>query len=312
MNWKLLKQIGYHVYKCEDWRDYKRYYVFLGRCGLNRRAMDMHMAFFSTHSNRQKLMTGCPWLIDQATRQVFYKGSTFPERAIYIQEHIKYMEQLFKPELMERIYAKGERVSLWRDEFDGKPFILFMNFRDGQQKEGCLSIELVYDSDDELHTGWSYGTHVYQIMFALGGKDLTIKIGALQGLAGGSDFIKKLAKHYFGYRPKNLILWCLRCIAVTIGAKEITAVSNSGYYAMNHIRLDRKLKVDLDGFWEETGGSVFPDDTRFYHIPIEEHRKTMSEMKPSKRANHRRRYELMDNIAASIQASLAQYMNPSL
>ena len=42
-------------------------------------------------------------------------------------------------------------------------------------------------------------------------------------------------------------------------------------------------------------------------IPLEEHRRDLSELKPSKRANHRRRYELMDQMAESIKAALAPW-----
>ena len=320
MDWQLLKTIGYKVYKCEDWRDYKRYYVFLIRCWLHRTAMDQHLKFFNASPTRNALCLGCPWLIDQATRQVFYKGSAFDERVQFIQYHILHLEALFNKNLLHTLYVKGERILLWRDTFEDKPLSLYLVFWNGQQKEGCLSLDLVYDSTDLQHVSWDYGSHIYQIMFALGStppssatnstkeQKPVIRIGALQGLAGGSELIKKLTKHYFGYRPKNLILWCLRCFAVTIGAAGMTAVSNSGYYAMNHIRLDRKLKVDLNRFWEETGGTPVDGDSRFYNIPIDEYRKAMSEMKPSKRANHRRRYELMDSIQETITTSLAAYM----
>ncbi|MCI1823746.1 MAG: VirK/YbjX family protein [Megasphaera sp.] len=308
MDWQLLKQIGHDVYKCEDWRDNKRYYSFLARAFINRHVMEQHLTFFLSDPKRTLIMEHCPWLVDQAVRKIFYKNSTCLERAKIVQQHICWMEQLFEFDLMERIYVHGERVPLWRDEIDEKPFILYLNFTDGQQKEGCLSIELVYGSEDEKHTGWDAGTRVYQLMFFFGDTDLTIHIGALQGMVGGSDFIKKLTKKYFGYRPKNLMLWCLRCLAVTLNAKKITAVTNKGYYAMNHIRLDRKLKVDLDRFWQEAGGTADCQDSRFYDIPIVEYRKEMSEMKPSKRANHRRRYELMDQIQAEISKALKKYM----
>jgi uncharacterized protein VirK/YbjX len=307
MDWNLLKKIGQDVYKCEDWRDNKRYYSFLARAFINHNVIEQHLEFFLSTPHRRKIIDNCPWLIDQAVRKIFFKGSTCAERAKLVQDHVVWMERLFQPELMTRIYGRGERIPLWRDEIDGEPFILFLNFADGQQKEGCLSLELVYGDADELHTGWDAGKRVYQVMFTLSDEELTIRIGALQGMARGADFIKKLTKKYFGYRPKNLILWCLRCFAVAIEAKKITAVTNQGYYAMNHMRLDRKLKVDLNGFWDEAGGIPFPNDDRFYEIPIAEHRKEMSEMKPSKRANHRRRYELMDQIQEEISKSLAKY-----
>jgi uncharacterized protein VirK/YbjX len=268
MDWELLRRLGRKVYKCEDWRDYKRYYVFLTRCKLHEKAISEHVEFFKTTEARRLVMENCPWFIDQATRQVFYKDSSFGERAYYVRRHILWMEKLFTPPLLERLYIKGERVPLWKDEFEGKPLILYLVFRDGQQKEGCLSLELVWDSEDEVHTSWDYGTHVYQIMFTLGdgpkgaGADpnsLTIGVGALQGLSNGAEVIKNMTKAFFGYRPKNLILWCLRCLAETIGAQRIIAVSNEGYYAMNHWRMDRKLKVDLNAFWQEAEGKACAD-----------------------------------------------------
>jgi uncharacterized protein VirK/YbjX len=330
MDWELLKQIGRKVYKCEDWKDYKRYYVFLARCRVHQDALAKHLAFFAATPERKAIMNGCPWFIDQATRQVFYKDSTFGERSYYVQRHIEYMELLFKPEVLDTLYVKGHRILLWQDTFEEKPLSLYLVFRDGQQKEGCLSIELVYDNTDLEHTGWDAGTHVYQIMFTLADKSITgdgnvktqiaeavkkpalpenlaITIGALQGLAGGEQLIKKLTKAYFGYRPKNLIMWCLRCLAEAIGAQRIVTVSNAGYYAMNHLRMDRKLKVDLDRFWEECEGKLLPDK-RFYELPISEYRKDMSELKPSKRAQHRRRFEKMDAIKAEITANLHQLM----
>lgn len=317
MDYTLLKQLAYKIYKCEDWKDWKRYYVFLARCALNSSAMEKHLAFFNATEQRKQMMLNTPFFIDQATRVVFWKGSSFAERASYVQTHIEKMEQLFKPELLDTLYVKCHRVLLYHDVFEDQPLNLFLVFRDGQQKEGCLSIELVWGTDDLEHTGWDSGTHVYQIMFTLGDKcpawpdakadNLAIHIGALQGLAGGSDVIKRMTKTYFGYRPKNLIFWCMRCIAETLGAERITAVTNQGYYAMNHMRANRKLKVDLNQFWDECEG-VAQKDERFYDLPIPEYRKDMSELKPSKRAQHRRRFEKLDEIKAQIEERLRGYM----
>jgi uncharacterized protein VirK/YbjX len=323
MDWDFLKQVGRQVYKCEDWRDYKRYYVFLARCKMHEKAMEQHVNFFMSTPERKKIVAHTPWFLDQATRAVFYKGSTFEERTAYVQRHMLNMEKMFKPELLDTLYAKGERVLLWRDEFEGEPLSLYLVFWTGQQKEGCLSIDLVYKNTDMQHVTWDYGPHVYQIIFSLGElpdtkgqdvpptadnvDDLTIRIGALQGLAGGEQLIKKLTKAYFGYRPKNLVMWCMRCVAEAVQAKHIVAVSNAGHYAMNHLRMDRKLKVDLDSFWEESEGKLL-EDKRFYELPIPEYRKDMSELKPSKRAQHRRRFEKMDAIKAEITKNLQQYM----
>lgn len=135
MNWQFLKTTGYKVYKCEDWRDYKRYYVFLIRCLIHHQSMHQHLDFFNTSPERSALCQGCPWLIDQATRQVFYKDSSFDERIHFIQYHILYMEKIFKYDVLNIIYNKGERLLLWRDTFEDKPLSLYLVFWNGQQKK---------------------------------------------------------------------------------------------------------------------------------------------------------------------------------
>ena len=69
--------------------------------------------------------------------------------------------------------------------------------------------------------------------------------------------------------------------AKAIGVENIFAVTNDGYYAMNHVRVDRKLKTDFGAFWQECEG-VICSDRRFYIMPTAEHRKSMEELKPSK------------------------------
>lgn len=44
-------------------------------------------------------------------------------------------------------------------------------------------------------------------------------------------------------------------------------------------------------------------------MPIEEYRKSMEELKPSKRAQHRRRFAKMDEITESVTEVLNNYKN---
>ena len=45
----------------------------------------------------------------------------------------------------------------------------------------------------------------------------------------------------------------------------------------------------------------------FFEMPIEEYRKSMEELKPSKRAQHRRRFAKMDEITESVTEVLNNY-----
>jgi hypothetical protein len=213
------------------------------------------------------------------------------------------MEKHFTQEALTQLYIDvntkencGQLVPVWEDIFEDKPLCLSLYFHAGQYKEGCLSLILTWD-----------GAPFYQIMFWFG-PDMektgdAIWIGALQGTPHGSDAIKRMTKAFFGYRPKNLIFYGLRNLARCLSISKIYGVTNAGYYAMNHIRIDRKLKTDFGAFWEECEGKPCETDYRFYEMPVKEYRKDMSELKPSKRAQHRRRFEKLDAIDAAFDAN---------
>lgn len=300
MNQEKLKIVGHALYKMNVLKERKRYWVFLSRAYLHRQQMTGLFDFLEANSLRKECLAGTPSFIEQATRAFFYKGSTYDERISLIEGHLAYMESKCQPLLLQKLYAAGQRVTLWEEEFEEKPLTFDLWFHGGQRKEGCLSLVLQW-GDLEL----------YQIMFWFGkslvDEEPAVWIGALQGTPNGGEVIKALTKRFFGYRTKNLIFYGIRNIAKEFGCSRIYAVSNDGYYAMNHIRADRKLKTSFGDFWEECEGTQC-EDKRFYVLPIEEYRKDMSELKTSKRAQHRKRFEAMDKITEDIHVSLQKFL----
>lgn len=295
----ILEYVGKSLYQTHILKEMKRYLVFRTRCRLHSGAVNDVLEFFDAAPERWSWLKGTPSFLEQTTRAFFYKGSTWDERVALVKNHILLLEQYFQPELMNKLYGEHKRVELWRDSYEDKPLTLDLFFHAGQRKEGCLSLMLFY-GDEAL----------YQIMFWLGrniadGKP-AIFIGALQGPQNGNDLIKGLTKAFFGYRTKNLIFYGMRSFAKALDIEQIYAVANEGYYAMNHIRADRKLKTDFGAFWQECEGSQC-SDRRFYVMPTAEYRKSMEELKPSKRAQHRRRFAKMDEIEAAVAAAVAQY-----
>lgn len=295
----ILEYVGKSLYHMHVLKEVKRYLVFRTRCRLHSGAVNDVLEFFDATPARWSWLKGTPSFLEQTTRAFFYKGSTWDERVALVKNHILLLEQYFQPELMNKLYSEHKRVELWRDSYEDKPLTLDLFFHAGQRKEGCLSLMLFYGEEA-----------LYQIMFWLGknianGKP-AIFIGALQGPQNGNELIKGLTKAFFGYRTKNLIFYGMRSFAKALGVEQIYAVANEGYYAMNHIRSDRKLKTDFGAFWQECEGSQCSDH-RFYVMPTAEYRKSMEELKPSKRAQHRRRFAKMDEIEASVAAAVAKY-----
>lgn len=298
MDNNILEYVGKSLYKTHILKEMKRYVVFRTRCRLHSSMIDEMLEFFSATPEREAMLMGCPSLLEQVTRTFFYKGSKWDERAELVKDNIRILEKHFEPELLQQLYAEGKSINLWTDTYQDKPLTLNLLFHAGQRKEGCLSLMMIYE-----------GIALYQIMFWLG-KDKNgaeaVFIGALQGTPNGSDIIKGLTKAFFGYRTKNLIFYGLRSFAKAMGIEKIYAVANEGYYAMSHIRIDRKLKTDFGAFWQECEGKPC-EDKRFYVMPVEEYRKSMDELKPSKRAQHRRRFAKMDEMQEAVLESLAKY-----
>ena len=299
MEKNILEYVGNSLYNLKDLKQMKRYLVFRTRCRLHSGMVNGLLDFFAADEHREKWLMGNPSFLEQATRSFFYKGSTWDERMQLVKDHVLIMEQYFKPELMDQLYAERKAVQLWQDCYLDKPLTMSLAFHAGQRKEGCLSLMMTYENQA-----------LYQIMFWFAknpadGQNV-IYIGALQGPQNGNELIKGLTKAFYGYRTKNLIFYGMRSLAKALGITNIYAVANEGYYAMSHLRMDRKLKTDFGAFWQECEGKQC-SDRRFYIMPVAEYRKSMEELKPSKRAQHRRRFAKMDEMEAAVAKSLSQF-----
>ncbi len=293
------------IYDPKRIKDYRRMAVFIVRSlSQSRQMMDL-IRFFDADALRREISRRFPCLIEQATRHFFYHRSTVAERARLIKEHFLFLSRRLQPEAVRSIYL-GDGLVLWRQNFGNEVLSLRLSFRSGHKKEGLLALTLEVGS-----------RKVYDVVFWIAPAShgaMALFIGSLQGIPGGAQLIHDLTKFMFGYRTKNLLLYGVRIVARQLGLDRIYAVSNRGYYANNHFRLDRKLRTSLDGFWLETGGQESADP-RFFELPVTEPRKNDQEVPPHKRALYRKRFAFLDQMAADMarapQACAAGGINPS-
>ncbi|MGP1366928.1 MAG: VirK/YbjX family protein [Schwartzia sp. (in: firmicutes)] len=288
--------LGKRIYDVRKGREARRCAVFVLRCWLHPARMRKLDTFFHQTPLLAAVAAACPFVYEQPTRAFFYHRATFDERIRLVEEHMTFLSQRLLPEVLVGLY-QGKDYPLWESVFDEQPLRLVLSFDPGQRKEGLLSVVLRWGE-----------TALYQMIFWIA-KDAagawTLWIGAMQGpnLADAKDVIKKLTKACHGFRTKNLILYATQAAARALGAARILAVTNEGYYANNHVRIDRKLKTNFSDFWREAGGWETADP-RFDELPLTEGRKTMEEVPTRKRAVYRRRFALMDEIDAAIAAGI--------
>ena len=287
-----LYDVAHRAYRFHILRERHRALVFMVRGLLHRQQLRELYEFFQETAVRRALYARNPFPLEQATRAFFYAGSTVRTRVKLIQEHYAYLEQKLEPPSFVSL-GYDTAYEIWRAPETDMTWHAYLKFASGQRKEGLLSVMMDVD-----------GEHLYQIIFWIeqrGGQP-TLVIGAMQGpnTENAQDFVREMTKRAHRFRTKNLILYITQAVARALGIKRMLAVSNAGYYANNHVRLDRKLKTDFGAFWEEVGGWE-TDDHRFYELPLVYPRKTMEEVPTRKRAVYRRRFAMLDEIDQEVQ-----------
>lgn len=285
-------ELGKKIYNMENPREVKRCVVFVARCFLNNGRMKKLHQFFSQNELLSKVAEEYPFVYEQPTRAFFYRNSIFDERMRLLEQHMGFMEKHFKKDVFLGLYGE-KSYALWErtDEIGNLRFVL--SFNPGERKEGLLSV--VLHLDDVM---------LYRIMFWISPNnkgDMSLWIGAMQGpnVENAKDLVKKVTRRCHSYRTKNFILHVTQEVAKALGMKHIYAVTNYGYYANTHIRMEKKLKTSFSDFWEESGGHPC-EDKRFYELPMTEVRKTMEEIPTRKRNYYRKRYALLDEVDASV------------
>lgn len=289
-------ELGKKIYRLENPREAHRFAVFVARCCLNPRRMARVQKFFAQNEILSAIAEKFPFVYEQVTRAFFYHRSTFDERIKLVEEHFEFMTRRLSREFLLKLYG-DEKILLWQRE--EMRLLLWMN--EGQRKEGLASVILML----------AEGAPVYQIMFWIArdsAGEFSMWIGAMQGpnVEDARELIKTLTKKCHAYRTKNLILYAAQAVARALGLKKIYAVTNAGYYANNHIRVDRKLKTSFSDFWLECGGAPTSDE-RFFSLPLVETRKTVDEIPSHKRAVYRKRFALLDEIDAAVLQTLDSF-----
>ena len=280
--------IGKKIYNMNNPREVRRMWVFILRGYFHYQKLNKLDNFFQQNIVLKKISEIYPFVYEQPTRAFFYNKSNLNERINLVENHMLFMVDRFKADVVFDLY-RSQPYILWEQGEGEEKLSLRLWYHPGQRKEGLLSTTLLIGEQA-----------LYQIMFWFN-KDKECKdalwIGAMQGpnMSNAKEIIKQVTKRCHGYRTKNLILYMTQAVARALDIERIYAVTNYGYYANNHVRLDRKLKTSFSDFWHEAGGWE-TDDRRFDGLPLIEPRKSIDDVPTRKRAVYRRRFELLDDI----------------
>lgn len=149
---------------------------------------------------------------------------------------------------------------------------------------------------------------VYSIVFTLGRTEsrCVAYVGAVQGI-GREDALavyRAMTHQMEGLRPRDLILTAFRRFCVGLGVSRILAiaddasVSRSAYFGSGRNR----VFANYNQVWTENGGREIGGG--FFEIDVIASRRPLEEIASRKRAQYRRRYELLDALGERIDGCL--------
>lgn len=149
------------------------------------------------------------------------------------------------------------------------------------------------------------GQMLAEITFTLCEKEqqTVIITGGLQGPNNpdSQQIVQAATKNLYGIFPKKMVFEALLVIARFFNVNQILAVSNKAhvYSSLRYKNRQKHMHADYDSFWKMVGG--VPTDRAMFSLPLATTRKGFEEIASKKRAEYRRRYELLDKLTTQIE-----------
>ena len=245
-----------------------------------------------------------PNIYSKLQRPYLHIGLSTNGKLAVLQQHFGFLTRKLSRSAIASTYAdNGFTLAEFALEEVGC-FELRLLYTDKFEKEGDLSIGL-FDC--------SSGVVMFSLTFSITSDTAHSRelfIGGLQGnkLFGERERIIAITRSLHGLRPKALLVFALRQVALDWEVNRIRAVSN-GMHIYRHWtyanrRKRKSVVADYDAFWGECDG--VPDVDGMFSLPVVATRRALSTLKPNKRSQYRQRYEMLEELAKQIALNLAQ------
>lgn len=231
-----------------------------------------------------------------------YLAVNFPRPLIVdaLRYHYKLLSEAMSPEEFET-YLNSQYFPLAKLEGkNGEVFSIELTMDVNLDKEGDSTI-LMRNANGDTLAEMTFTILNYQ-------NQRTLFIGGLQGGIRElpHEVIQEATKACHGLFPKRLVMEAVCHFAGRLQVEQILAVSNTVHIFRGERYHDKNKAVlsDYDSFWEAVGGEC--DQNRYFHIPVTIARKDIAEIASKKRAEYRRRFELLDAIGTQMSTLFSQ------
>lgn len=238
-----------------------------------------------------------PRLVSKLQWPFITSRHTTPQKVAALRAHYGFFTQHLSPSIQETI-SSGKSWPLLDLNLDSSERLGVVLRQANYEKEGELAVSLLSLTTQEM---------MCTATFTLVECTPTVReivIGGLQGHDFEDDKarIVGITRGLKGLRPKALLLFALRQIALEWSCTSLLAVGNT-LHIYTSARKRKDLAADYDAFWLESGGTLNAEG--FFNLPITPPVRDIAELKANKRSTYRQRYALLDDLACRIRSAAA-------
>ncbi|EMN1294790.1 TPA: DUF535 domain-containing protein [Citrobacter freundii] len=276
---------------CWDKRSFRR--KFIWRSLLIPRLTQEWMTELSQWPDLENLLSHQPRLPVRLHRPYLAANFTRKMRLDAVRFHYNVIRHAFLPAEFNALLSNDGLQLAQIEGKDGDIFTVTMMMFPVLDKEGESTIQ-VQNGDGDVLTKMTFTFCEYN------GKS-TLFIGGVQGNAQlPHEAIQKATKSCHGIFPKRIVMEAICRLAERLNIDNVMAVSNEQHIFRSQRYHDKNKVIhsDYNAFWESVGGEC--DRHGYYHIPRTLARKSEADIASKKRAEYRRRYQLLDSIHSQL------------
>ncbi|MCC7596180.1 DUF535 family protein [Janthinobacterium sp. FW305-129] len=221
------------------------------------------------------------------------------DRLALLEGHYRFLWQAGARALVERAARQPVVLAAFEGK-DGALYRLQLTAIHDSYREGELCLRLTRDGQP---------LYLASFLFLPRADGVSLQLGALQGLRSeaGKLAVKEATRALHGCRPKNLMVTALRDFGDFFACNNLFLISNDNRIALN-ARRRRHIAADYDLAWQELHALPMRDGN--YHLPCAPYRAPdLADVPSKKRADARRRGELLQGMAAGMRAQLAALLD---
>lgn len=263
---------------------------FLLRSLLFPQASIDHMRQLATLPEMRKALDIQATLPGKIHRPYLYQGLSSSQRAQVLRQHYQFLNQLSCDALRQAMLSPQQTELVSFSGKDEKYFKVTLACNGRCEREGEVNMSISCNNRLLAIATFAAIEHNGQRVLLIGG---------MQGAHSETprEMIREATRSCYGLFPKRLLMEIVSLLARATGISAIQAVSNRGhtYYSLRYRYKKRDaFLASYDEFWQSLNAEMV--SRQLWQLPLQFAQKAMAEIPSKKRAEYRRRYELLENL----------------